>query len=237
MSNSSTQATQSIHPSNIAIEQAFSNSGLLAEFNAERGYYHTELVQSEGEPPVLLVVENDPDVPEVVCFAYLPGDKLPVTNRKAILEFAARANVRLGRGFFKIVDSDDGLSVCCVVSLDYEDAELMPSVVSDMVGYGSNQMFSYSEAFRKVAGGMSAEDALASLDEYASDTDKPADVVVGKPSVADDKICQGCGTTNPVSGKFCIECGKPLSNICAKCKTENEVGARFCFNCGIRLGA
>jgi hypothetical protein len=237
MSNSSTQASQSSHPSHIAIEQAFSNSGLLAEFNAERGYYHTELVQSEGDPPVLLVVENDPHVPEVVCFAYLPGDKLPVTNRKAILEFAARANVRLGRGFFKIVDSDDGLSVCCVVSLDYEEAELMPSVVSDMVGYGSNQMFSYAEAFRKVAGAMSPEDALASLAEDAPDTDRPADVVASKPSVADHKVCQGCGTTNPVSGKFCIECGKPLSNLCVKCKTENEFGARFCFNCGIRLGA
>jgi ribosomal protein L32 len=48
--------------------------------------------------------------------------------------------------------------------------------------------------------------------------------------------CPGCGTQVD-GGKFCPECGTSLVavNTCAKCSTENPVSARFCSECGNTL--
>src|SRR5262245_56328993 len=49
--------------------------------------------------------------------------------------------------------------------------------------------------------------------------------------------CSKCGSENPVSKRFCGDCGAPLANVCPKCHADNPVGKRFCGECGTALGA
>jgi hypothetical protein len=49
--------------------------------------------------------------------------------------------------------------------------------------------------------------------------------------------CGKCGTESTSGGKFCPECGSPLSNLCTKCGGENSPSAKFCEDCGTPLGA
>jgi membrane protease subunit (stomatin/prohibitin family) len=45
--------------------------------------------------------------------------------------------------------------------------------------------------------------------------------------------CPGCGAAN-ARGKFCSECGEPLSltRSCEGCSAEIPSGAKFCPECG-----
>jgi membrane protease subunit (stomatin/prohibitin family) len=49
-------------------------------------------------------------------------------------------------------------------------------------------------------------------------------------------VCPNCGNKNPVSLKFCGNCGTslvpPAKIICQECKTENPATMKFCGNCG-----
>ena len=47
--------------------------------------------------------------------------------------------------------------------------------------------------------------------------------------------CTKCGTESSRSGKFCAECGTPLSNRCPKCTTDNNPTSKFCEECGSAL--
>ncbi len=49
--------------------------------------------------------------------------------------------------------------------------------------------------------------------------------------------CPNCGTENPVSAKFCNNCGTKLGGSikCPTCGTENPPGAKFCSNDGTKL--
>jgi len=49
--------------------------------------------------------------------------------------------------------------------------------------------------------------------------------------------CTKCGTESTTSGKFCPECGNPLSNRCPKCATDNKPMSKFCEECGTALRA
>ena len=49
--------------------------------------------------------------------------------------------------------------------------------------------------------------------------------------------CTSCGTENPESAKFCLNCGSPLLLVCANCGTQLPAGAKFCVNCGHRVAA
>ena len=65
--------------------------------------------------------------------------------------------------------------------------------------------------------------------------------------------CETCAAEIPADGKFCIECGAPVSQAatgaterlpdyaggqqCAACGTRNPPGAAFCVTCGRGLGA
>ena len=65
--------------------------------------------------------------------------------------------------------------------------------------------------------------------------------------------CETCAAELPADGKFCIECGAPVSQAatgaterlpdyaggpqCAACGTRNPPGADFCVTCGRSLGA
>jgi membrane protease subunit (stomatin/prohibitin family) len=47
--------------------------------------------------------------------------------------------------------------------------------------------------------------------------------------------CPKCGTPNPVTGKFCSECGAKLvvaTKPCPKCGEPVQEGAKFCPSCG-----
>jgi membrane protease subunit (stomatin/prohibitin family) len=54
-------------------------------------------------------------------------------------------------------------------------------------------------------------------------------------------LCPTCGAKNPVTTKFCGNCGASLAPtpkiICPECKTENLATMKFCGNCGKPLAA
>jgi predicted nucleic acid-binding Zn ribbon protein len=48
--------------------------------------------------------------------------------------------------------------------------------------------------------------------------------------------CANCGTENPSTAKFCLECGTVLSASCPACGASVPPGAKFCPECGSALG-
>jgi membrane protease subunit (stomatin/prohibitin family) len=51
--------------------------------------------------------------------------------------------------------------------------------------------------------------------------------------------CPECGTANPASAHFCLNCGHSIATTvtCPDCGVENPAAARFCTGCGRALGA
>ena len=49
-----------------------------------------------------------------------------------------------------------------------------------------------------------------------------------------EMICPKCGQKTP-KGKFCMQCGAPLSNNCPNCGKEVPNVAKFCLECGQKL--
>lgn len=47
-------------------------------------------------------------------------------------------------------------------------------------------------------------------------------------------ICKSCRQDNPADARFCLRCGKPISQTleCPKCGTELPAEAQFCIRCG-----
>src|SRR3954463_8494718 len=52
----------------------------------------------------------------------------------------------------------------------------------------------------------------------------------------DVATCQGCGTENPASARFCMSCGAQLERRCSSCGATAPPEARFCMECGTTLG-
>lgn len=81
---------------------------------------------------------------------------------------------------------------------------------------------------------MQQEARIEQLRERINNTD-----YISQINVKDDAVvlCPHCGA-KAAGGKFCNECGKPLSASleCPKCGSENQAGARFCSECGEKLG-
>ena len=48
-------------------------------------------------------------------------------------------------------------------------------------------------------------------------------------------VCRECGGENPVSSRYCVQCGHPLPQTCVICGAELPAGARFCPACGRAL--
>jgi class 3 adenylate cyclase/tetratricopeptide (TPR) repeat protein len=48
--------------------------------------------------------------------------------------------------------------------------------------------------------------------------------------------CASCGAGNPITNRFCFECGGLLTRRCAACGEQNPARARFCGGCGTALG-
>ena len=47
--------------------------------------------------------------------------------------------------------------------------------------------------------------------------------------------CEQCGGENPDSGRFCKDCGAPMTATCPACGGKVLSGARFCGACGSQL--
>lgn len=47
--------------------------------------------------------------------------------------------------------------------------------------------------------------------------------------------CPNCGSRIPAKGRFCPECGTPLTKKCPKCNAAIDGDPRFCPECGERL--
>lgn len=52
---------------------------------------------------------------------------------------------------------------------------------------------------------------------------------------ANQAACPHCGAQNPVSNKFCKQCGKPLVCVCPVCHAEQPAGQPYCGSCGAKL--
>lgn len=53
-------------------------------------------------------------------------------------------------------------------------------------------------------------------------------------------VCSRCGGANPLSARYCYQCGYELKSpeapvICTKCNTVNQGSANFCKRCGSKL--
>ncbi|RKX74744.1 MAG: hypothetical protein DRP87_16225, partial [Spirochaetes bacterium] len=50
--------------------------------------------------------------------------------------------------------------------------------------------------------------------------------------------CKHCGTINSSKGRYCKNCGKPLSAkvTCPNCKKTLPPGSNFCSNGGTKIG-
>jgi len=55
---------------------------------------------------------------------------------------------------------------------------------------------------------------------------------VETPTVKTTWRCKWCDAVNPLSIKFCAECGWDGSETCAECGADTFVGVQFCGNCG-----
>lgn len=51
------------------------------------------------------------------------------------------------------------------------------------------------------------------------------------------QACWNCGVENPITAKFCTNCGKPQKSVCPSCGSVVLETAKFCPDCGIPLGA
>ena len=79
--------------------------------------------------------------------------------------------------------------------------------------------------------GMQSTRRLQQVQEKVNKADYAQDVNVERKQVA---LCPNCGAEASHSGKFCPECGKPLTIpvTCEKCGTESPRGTKFCPECG-----
>ncbi len=53
-------------------------------------------------------------------------------------------------------------------------------------------------------------------------------------------VCSRCGSANPLSARYCYQCGYELKSpeapvVCTKCNTVNQGSANFCKRCGSKL--
>jgi serine/threonine protein kinase len=55
---------------------------------------------------------------------------------------------------------------------------------------------------------------------------------VETPTVKTTWRCKWCDAVNPLTLKFCAECGWDGTEVCAECGAETFVGMQFCGNCG-----
>ncbi len=72
----------------------------------------------------------------------------------------------------------------------------------------------------------SAQDFVRALNEAASHGRIVA------PTVKTTWRCKWCDAVNPISTKFCAECGWDGSEHCLECNAETFVGQQFCPSCG-----
>ena len=81
--------------------------------------------------------------------------------------------------------------------------------------------------------------------QRASETAKAARTAQDAQSNATDMFaCPACGAANPLTSKFCKECGSPIEvqpiekpMFCSACGAKNPPGTKFCGGCGNRLDA
>ncbi len=89
--------------------------------------------------------------------------------------------------------------------------------------------------FRKEMARYVKNEAVPVINEASSEL-KPTISNIGqalKEGLTDDPVvCQACGVHNDKDGKFCKNCGKPLTKICPDCNTDNDQDSKFCKNCG-----
>lgn len=58
--------------------------------------------------------------------------------------------------------------------------------------------------------------------------------IIDSPRVGKQTICPQCSKLTG-EGKFCNNCGAPLTLKCPKCGTQNQTGIKFCSECGTKL--
>ena len=49
--------------------------------------------------------------------------------------------------------------------------------------------------------------------------------------------CLACNTSNPVTNRYCENCGNQFGAVCAQCGRENGLTAKFCGGCGSKIAS
>lgn len=80
---------------------------------------------------------------------------------------------------------------------------------------------------------MQQQRRLEQLQERVEETDYASGINVRDTAVV---VCPHCGA-KAAGGKFCNQCGRPLTTTikCPKCKVQNPANAKFCSECGEAL--
>ncbi len=123
---------------------------------------------------------------------------------------------------------------------------MMPQIADLMQGLGGPGAFGAPDlagqaAVGAAAGAALAQDASGGVCAGCGATMPagakfcPACGSAAAPSVPQGMVvCPSCGKATP-QGKFCMECGSPLSRVCAGCGAQVAPGAKFCPECGQRM--
>lgn len=147
-----------------------------------------------------MYIDVFPDVPGVSVLTYLPHN-LADADTADLIEYAARANVRLGGGYFDVI-LDQANTVRCCVALDHEGVALDDLVLAEMIRLSGRQMHEHAPAFLAVwEGKLAPEDAT---DMNSGDLEVPSGT--GLPAPA----CSECGHAVRPRARFCTQCGANL---------------------------
>jgi len=135
----------------------------------------------------------------------------------------------------QVVDSAGQIGLKAVVTVDYAGeptAELAMGMMSQRMGDMSARM------------AMAQQAMMAAQQRRQAGPDAPPPMAPrplqpqqgqGAQQPTGTIACAKCGSSNPTTGKFCNNCGAPLSRKCAKCGADNTSSVNFCGNCGSKL--
>jgi ribosomal protein L32 len=64
--------------------------------------------------------------------------------------------------------------------------------------------------------------------------EKPKEEKPAAPKKPEQVTCPKCGILT-LPGKFCADCGAPMEQSCPDCSVVNPLSSRFCYECGNKL--
>jgi hypothetical protein len=91
--------------------------------------------------------------------------------------------------------------------------------------------FKPTEEQKKAVAAPDAKSVLASVPAEKKSAEPPKQVA---PPKIEEIACPKCGILT-LPGKFCTDCGAPMEKSCPGCGVINPLSCKFCFECGYKL--